>query len=73
MEKREELIRYLADVIGQDGCGGSCDQSSVFEDGEGWKLRLCGFLEPWYLGKTIEEAKASLDGYSKMGFGLAAS
>jgi hypothetical protein len=71
MESREELMRYLANVVGEEGCGGSCDQSSIFEDDEGWKLSLCGFMEPWFLGKTIEEAKASIDGYAKMGFGLA--
>jgi hypothetical protein len=72
MEIREEIVRYLAAVVGEEGCGGSCDQSSVFEDDEGWKLMLCHFMAPWYLGKTVEEAKASLDGYAKMGFGLAA-
>jgi hypothetical protein len=72
MEDREELNRYLADVVGEEGCGGSCDQSSVFEDDEGWKMMLCQFMAPWYLGKTLEEAKASIDGYAKMGFGLAA-
>jgi hypothetical protein len=72
MEGGEELLRYLVDVVGEEGCGASCDQSSVFEDDEGWKLMLCNFMAPWYLGKTVEEAKASIDGYAKMGFGLGA-
>jgi hypothetical protein len=71
MESREDLIRYIADVVGEEGCGGSCDPSSIFEDDEGWKLKLCTFMEPWYLGKSIEEAKASIDEYARMGFGLA--
>ena len=31
---------------------------------------LEGFLEPWRLGHTMAEAKASIWEYSRMGFGL---
>jgi hypothetical protein len=39
-------------------------------DKEGWKMMLEGFMEPWFLGKTAEEAKVSIKEYASMGFGL---
>jgi hypothetical protein len=30
-----------------------------------------GFMAPWNLGQTVEEAKASIREYASMGFGLA--
>ena len=44
MEDRKELIRYLTDIIGEEGCAGSCDDTRIFKDEEGWKLHLCGFM-----------------------------
>jgi hypothetical protein len=70
MEGREELMRYLADVVGDEGCGGACDETSIFNDGEFWKLYLCGFMEPWHLGRTADEAKKNIESYARMGFGL---
>jgi hypothetical protein len=34
------------------------------------KMMLEGFMEPWNLGRTLEEAKTSLREYGRMGFGL---
>jgi predicted RNase H-like HicB family nuclease len=48
----------------------SCEEATVFQDDEGWKMMLEGFMEPWQLGRTVEEAKASIKEYAKMGFGL---
>jgi hypothetical protein len=31
---------------------------------------LEGFMEPWRLGNTVAEAKASIREYAGMGFGL---
>jgi hypothetical protein len=42
----------------------------VFKDEEGWKMILEGFMEPWKLGQSVEEAIASLREYARMGFGL---
>jgi hypothetical protein len=70
MNDREEIVRFLYDVIGQEGCGLSCSEAEVFEDDKGWKMMLEGFMEPWYIGKTVEEAKASIKEYASMGFGL---
>jgi hypothetical protein len=33
-------------------------------------MMLEGFMEPWKLGQTVEEAQASIKEYSRMGFGL---
>ncbi|HEX9909610.1 MAG TPA: hypothetical protein VGA86_01895 [Desulfatiglandales bacterium] len=70
MNDREEIVRFLYDVIGQEGCGVSCSEAEVFVVEKGWKMMLEGFMEPWYIGKTVEEAKASIKEYASMGFGL---
>jgi hypothetical protein len=70
MEGHNELIKHLIQVIGEEGCGGACDAKSIFHDEDGWKLYLCTFMEPWFLGKTVEEAKGAIDAYADMGFGL---
>ena len=70
MSERETILNELMQVIGEEGCGVSCDEASVFEDEEGWKMMLEGFMEPWKLGKTVSEAKAAIREYARMGFGL---
>jgi hypothetical protein len=44
--------------------------ATIYKDEEGWKMMLEGFMEPWKLGHTVEEAKASIEEYAGMGFGL---
>lgn len=70
MNEREEITRFLYDVIGEEGCGVSCSEAEVFENEKGWNMMLEGFMEPWYIGKTVEEAKANIKEYASMGFGL---
>ncbi len=70
MEDREEILRSLMDTVGEEGCGISCEEAEVFEDEEGWKMFMGCFMEPWFLGKTAEEAKARIKEYASMGFGL---
>ena len=70
MQGGEDLRKYLKEVIGEEGCGVSCENAEIFHDEEGWKLMLCGFMEPWLLGKSLEEAKASIKEYASQGFGL---
>jgi hypothetical protein len=70
VEGRNELIEHLIQLVGNEGCGGSCDVDSIFQDKEGWKLYLCSFMGPWFLGKTVEEAKGAIETYANMGFGL---
>ena len=70
MSDSETIINELMQVIGEEGCGVSCEEATVFEDEEGWKMMLEGFMEPWKLGRTVSEAKASIREYASMGFGL---
>jgi hypothetical protein len=57
-------------VIGEEGCGVSCSEAEIFQDEEGWKMILEGFMAPWRLGSTVAEAKAAIREYAAMGFGL---
>jgi len=70
MNDRAEIVKFLYDVIGEEDCGVSCSDAEIFEDEKGWKMMLEGFMEPWYIGKTVEEAKTSIKEYASMGFGL---
>ncbi len=70
MGDREIILSELMDILGEEGCGVSCEEATIFQDEEGWKMMLEGFMEPWKLGQTLEEAKTSLREYSRMGFGL---
>ena len=70
MGDREIILNELMDILGEEGCGVSCEEATIFQDEEGWKMMLEGFMEPWKLGRNLEEAKTSLREYSRMGFGL---
>ena len=70
MSDREKILTALMDVLGEEGCGVSCEEATIFRDDEGWKMMLEGFMEPWNLGRTVEKAKTSIREYAKMGFGL---
>jgi hypothetical protein len=69
MSDQEVLQQYLYEVVGEEGCGISCQEADLFQDSEGWKLRMEYFMEPWKLGSSVEEAKASIKEYASMGFG----
>lgn len=70
MSDREDILDELIEAIGEEGCGIACEEATVFKDEEGWKFMLEGFMEPWKLGHTVSEAKATIREYSRMGFGL---
>ena len=70
MNEREQIMEALMQAIGEEGCGVSCEEATIFKDDEGWKMMLEGFMEPWKLGQTMAEAKASIKQYAAMGFGL---
>ena len=70
MDERNDLLRALLEAIGEEGCGVYCSDADVYHDKDGWKMMLEGFMEPWFLGKTAEEAKARIKEYASMGFGL---
>ena len=70
MKEKEELLKEIMEVMGEEGCGIMCKEAEVFKDEEGWKMFLEGFMEPWFIGKTVNEAKNSIRKYASMGFGL---
>jgi hypothetical protein len=70
MSDREKILEALMAALGEEGCGVSCEEATIFMDDEGWKMMLEGFMEPWKLGQTVEEARANIKEYAGMGFGL---
>jgi hypothetical protein len=70
MNEKKEIMENLIEVIGEEGCGVSCEKAEIFHDHEGWKMMLEGFMEPWNLGNSVAEAKKNIREYAKMGFGL---
>jgi hypothetical protein len=70
MDDKKEILKSLFEAIGEEGCGITCEEANIFKDDEGWKMLLEGFMEPWFLGKSVEEAKASIEEYASMRFGL---
>jgi len=70
MGDREEIRRYLYELVGEEGCGVTCDDAELFQDEDGWKLKMEGFMEPWKIGATVAEAKQSLKFLADQRFGL---
>ena len=70
MSDREIILEALMKALGEEGCGVSCEEATLYMDDEGWKMMLEGFMEPWKLGRTVEEATANIREYARMGFGL---
>lgn len=69
-DDKHKIYDLLYEIVGEGGCAGACTESELYqEDGE-WKLFLCGFMEPWHLGKTLAEAEANLQKYAGQGYGL---
>ncbi|MGO9313782.1 MAG: hypothetical protein ACLQBD_17790 [Syntrophobacteraceae bacterium] len=72
MDDQRKIRETLLEILGEEGCGITCeDDADILHDEEGWKLMLCGFMEPWKLGETVDEARAALRKLGSMGFGLA--
>ena len=71
MEEQAQIRETLLEILGEEGCGITCeDNVDILHDDEGWKLMLCGFMEPWKLGATVDEARAALREPGTMHFGL---
>jgi hypothetical protein len=68
--EKQRAFKLLYEIVGDESCDGACTDADFYkEDGE-WKLFLCGFLEPWPMGKTLTEVEANLREYAGPGFGL---
>jgi hypothetical protein len=61
---------HMLDHCDEEGCGVTCKEAEISKDQSGWKIFLEGFMEHWYIGKTVEEAKSKIKKYASMGFGL---
>ena len=72
-DDRKRIYELLYDIVGEGGCAGACTESELFQENGEWKLFLCGFMEPWPLGKTVKEVEAGLRDYAGQGFGLGGS
>lgn len=70
MKDHKAIRKHLYEVIGEEGCGVVCSDAVIFQDEDGWNLQLEGFMEPWKIGKTVEEAEKTIDELARMGFGL---
>lgn len=70
MTDKQEIRSALYEIVGEEGCGTECSDADIFFDEEGWKLMMEGFMGPWYIGKTAEEAKQTIKKLGSMGFGL---
>ena len=71
MEDQQQIRETLLEILGEEGCGITCDDNvDILHDEEGWKLMLCGFMEPWKLGATVDEARDALRDLGAMRFGL---
>lgn len=71
MDDRYEIEKALFEAVGEEGCGTTtCDDADIIFDEEGWKLMMCAFMEPWKLGKTVDEAKATIRELGSMHYGL---
>ena len=71
MKEQQQIRETLFEILGEEGCGITCgDNTDILFDEEGWKLMLCGFMEPWKLGSTAAEAKTALRELGHMHFGL---
>ena len=68
MDEKREILSVLMDAVGEDECGVSCENATLYKDEEGWQLMLGCFMGPWNLGRTVEEAKASIHEYAGMTF-----
>lgn len=63
-DEKQQIYDLLYSIVGDGGCAGSCTDADIYlQDGE-WKLFLCGFMEPWPLGKTLAEVEARLWEYT---------
>jgi hypothetical protein len=69
-DEKQRVYDLLYEVVGEGGCAGACSSSEVYQENGEWKLFLCGFMEPWPLGKTVDEVEARLREYADMGFGM---
>jgi hypothetical protein len=70
MSEVEQIKSFLMETVGEEACGAVCCDPDVFMDQDGWKLQMEGFMEPWKIGATVDEAKTTIKELASMRFGL---
>ncbi len=68
--EKQKIYDLLYEIVGEGGCAGACSDSELYQEDGDWKLFLCGFMEPWSLGRTLNDVEANLREYAEQGFGL---
>ncbi len=68
-----KICDLVSEIVGEEGCGAACTDSEIYQENGARPIFLCGFLEPWPLGQTLEEVEANLQEYTDQGLGLSAS
>jgi hypothetical protein len=71
--EKEKIYDLLYEIVGEGGCGAACTEAELYQQDGEWKLFLCGFMEPWSLGRTLEEVETRLREYAGQGAGIATS
>ena len=71
-DQKQEIYDLLYDIVGEGGCAGACSEAELYQEDGVWKLFLCGFMEPWPLGNTMDEVESNLREYADQGLGLGA-
>ena len=71
-DENEKIYDLLYEIVGEGGCSGACSEAELYQEEGVWKLFLCGFMEPWNLGRDLAEVEASLREYASQGLGLGA-
>jgi len=70
VEQKRKIYDLLYEIVGDRECGEACSETELYEEDGEWKLFLCGFMEPWPLGKTLAEVEIALREFARPGFGL---
>jgi hypothetical protein len=70
IDEKEKIFKLFYEIVGDGGCAGDCTESELYQQDGEWKLFLCGFMEPWRLGRTLDEVEANLRQYAAQGHGL---
>ena len=67
---KQQIYDLFLEIVGEGGCAGACTESDIYQQDGEWNMFLCGFMEPWPLGRTAAEVETRLREYAGQGFGL---
>ena len=67
-DEKEKIYHLFNEIVGEGACGNACTEAEIYKENGEWKLFLCGFMEPWPIGKTLTEVEDSLREYARQRF-----